>query len=185
MWVDCDDALESEQQLNGFKKERSCWAEIFTAIHFDTIYAYCYDFSFIDDLTFFCIDIRCEPINLGMLAKKTKTGDMMSVCCIWTILANIGGCQLCYAPGVINKAVAKYGVTEEPVSCPTYCLCGACLTCRAHREVRLVYCKVIVSCCIMVPRQVVHSTLFFFVFVEYFILLINLILNSSSGWRAD
>ena len=148
--------------MNGFKKERSCWAEIFTAIHFDTIYAYCYDFSFIDDLTFFCIDIRCEPINLGMLAEKTKTGDMISVCCTWSLLYWLGGCHLCYAPGVINSAVAKYGVTEEPVNCPTYCLCSALLTCRAHREVRLVYCKVIVSCRITVPRQVVQSIQSFF-----------------------
>ena len=132
------------------------------AFHFDTIYAFCYDFSFIDDLTLFFIDIRYEGLNLGTLAEKTKTGDMISVCCTWSLLYWLGGCHLCYAPGVINSAVAKYGVTEEPVSCPTYCLCGACLTCRAHREVRLVYRKVIVSCRITVPRQVVQSIQSFF-----------------------
>ena len=169
MWVGCDDALEPEQRLNGFKKERSCWAEIFT--YSRSSISFWYDlclllwflfFVFIDNLTFFFIDIRCEPINLGMLAEKTKTGDMISVCCTWSLLYWLGGCHLCYAPGVINSAVAKYGVTEEPVSCPTYCLCGPLLTCRAHREVRLVYCKVIVSCCITVPRQVVQSIQSFF-----------------------
>ena len=147
--------------MNGFKKERSCWAEIFTAIHFDTIYAYCYDFSFIDDLTFFFIDIRYEGLNLGTLAEKTKTGDTISVCFTWSLTA-ICGWYACYSPGVINSAVAKYGVTEDQVSCPTYCLCGPLLTCRAHREVRLVYRKVIVSCRITVPRQVVQSIQSFF-----------------------
>ncbi|CAL6423820.1 unnamed protein product [Bathycoccus prasinos] len=50
-----------------------------------------------------------------MLAEKTKTGDMISVCCTWSLLYWLGGCHLCYAPGVINSAVAKYGVTEEPI----------------------------------------------------------------------
>ena len=131
------------------------------AFHFDTIYAFCYDFSFIDDLTFFFIDIRYEGLNLGTLAEKTKTGDTISVCFTWSLTA-ICGWYACYSPGVINSAVAKYGVTEDPVSCPTYCLCGPLLTCRAHREVRLVYCKVIVSCRITVPRQVVQSIQSFF-----------------------
>ena len=111
---------------------------------------------FIDDLPFFFIDISCcEPINLGMLASKTNTGDMFSVCCnsVW--------CCWCHAPGVINTAVAEYGVTEQPVACPMYFCCGPCSTCRAHREVRLDYCKVIVACCITILRQVVHSILFF------------------------
>ena len=92
-------------------------------------------FNCFDDMNSCLLGLVCEPINLGMLAEKTKTGDMISVCCTWSLLYWLGGCHLCYAPGVINSAVAKYGVTEEPVSCPTYCLCGACLTCRAHREV--------------------------------------------------
>ena len=44
----------------------------------------CYDFSFIDDLTFFFIDIRYEGLNLGTLAEKTKTGDTISVCFTWS-----------------------------------------------------------------------------------------------------
>ena len=116
---------------------------------------------FIDDLTFFFIDIRYEGLNLGTLAEKTKTGDTISVCFTWSLTA-ICGWYACYSPGVINSAVAKYGVTEDQVSCPTYCLCGPLLTCRAHREVRLVYRKVIVSCRITVPRQVVQSIQSFF-----------------------
>lgn len=92
-------------------------------------------FNCFDDINSCLLGLFCEPINLGMLANKTNTGDIFSVCCIWTILANLGGCQVCYAPGVINTAVAKYGVTEEPVACPMYCCCGPCTTCRAHREV--------------------------------------------------
>merc|ERR1712072_172756 len=70
-----------------------------------------------------------------MLASKTNTGDTFSVCCIWVLASGVWGAHNCYAPGVINNAVQKYGVTEEPVNCPTYCLLGPCLTCRAHREV--------------------------------------------------
>ena len=82
-------------------------------------------------------------MNLGMLVNKTKTGDMISVCSTFAVLATCSAltgipCHACYAPGVINTAVAKYGVTEELVACPMYCFCGPCSTCRAHREVRLV-----------------------------------------------
>ena len=85
----------------------------------------------------------CEPINLGMLANKTNTGNMFAVCSISTILWSVWmlsgiPCQACYAPDVINTAVAKYGVTEEVECCPVYYCCGPCSTCRAHREVRLV-----------------------------------------------
>ena len=91
-------------------------------------------FNCFDDMSSCLVGSFCEGINLGMLASKTETGDIFSVCCIWSILAQ-GGCHPCYAPGVINTAVAKYGVTAEPVDCPTYCCCGPCTTCRAHREV--------------------------------------------------
>jgi Cys-rich protein (TIGR01571 family) len=92
-------------------------------------------FNCFDDMNSCLLGFCCEPVNLGMLASKTNTGNMFTVCCTWTILAYIGGCQVFYAPGVINTAVAKYGVTQEPVACPMYCFCGPCSTCRAHREV--------------------------------------------------
>merc|ERR1712057_6866 len=96
-------------------------------------------FNCFDDMNSCLLGLFCEPMNLGMLVDKTKTGDMISVCSTFAVLATCSALtgiprHACYAPGVINTAVAKYGVTEELVACPVYCFCGPCSTCRAHRE---------------------------------------------------
>jgi Cys-rich protein (TIGR01571 family) len=97
-------------------------------------------FNCFDDTNSCLLGLFCEPINLGMLANKTNTGNMFAVCYLSTILCSVWmlsgiPCHACYAPDVINTAVAKYGVTEEVECCPVYYCCGPCSTCRAHREV--------------------------------------------------